>query len=1739
MSDPVLISQIITSLGLSGQEAENKRQELEKLTNDELNKLIANISSYSPAELGGFSALSLQEKFSGNVFKPAIIDDLQIAFPSSASSSSAYTKEYSSLQRKQLDRFLGDFLFNSASSGYQELKAYNDSVGWFNITDRVVNGFKVLSGQQDRIGLQQQMSEEMQAAKKLKDAAYSQPAAFESQFERKYGVPYSHANVENLKQASENYTRVTAYHEKTQLLKDGFKEVKKILQQEQEYSQARKYVRGAAAASLQPPEVPSHEKFGEILLQFCNGDQNLVNEYMKNLSAKMGSKSEIEKNLPKIMEELIQKAEAEEKEALGNKTYSQYQQEYETACKKVFGTKDYKETAKNFVENAKTQSAYTEIGITIAASMLLPSSSIARKGIQKAALKYGEKASMNMMKGAMTVTTGPLPAALTTLNAATSEAGFTPEAIAQIKEKFKSGMLYGGYGAFVSSPLGLAVEKVLSKNPTMLSNIVSKTMGAATETSADVLLDRMTSDLSFIDSLKQNGIMNFGMMIAGGQVNRALSKLTVSKTDNGYTVKDETGKEVFNAEDENALAGFVMAKAAENTAPSDAAAVKSDNAAEANPFQTKNTAQTSDPVLPKAAELPFSELKAQVEEKINNIPGLKEKLRDTILTEENIVVLNKILSDEKLYTNPIVMLYSKKLLVNIKTPEQQQIALKLLSDEKLYTNPIVMLYSKNLLVNIKTPEQQQIALKLLSDERIYNNTKIMDASGFIIQSCTDAQSLKAKSDVIDILLSDDKYLTEPQLQRNAGHIIRYSTNPQQAAILNKILSNETLLQNASFIPDLMLNCQNPDIAKSILNILSNKSFSDSNVFAKGFISAGIKTNIPARALIAEKILTDEKLYNNPSVINSLTRILSTTGDMQNAQAKIDVINFILSDEKCSNIAENIKNNLFSGLMYSASNSNQVSMLKKLLSDERLHNNPAFLNEIPNIIYLSKSPEGAAAKMTLFDKVMSDEKLYTNTELMNQFGRVLSDLKTDTLPSKIWIIDKFLSDDKLYNNTYVKNDLFLLLRYANTPEQLRLAETILSDEKLFNNQSIMSWLPSILGYSDTPQKAQIAQMILSDEKLYNNPAVTKDISILLNCTESGNILIVKEALADIASAQPKRSTENNIQMIMDSHYTAMETVADWEQYRRVIQEALSKKDQLKAANQDLSNQDIENFFESNRQTVSYALKMLGEDTFTAAFNLKLEGLKELCDKCEDIKYYLSAEDYKALTEKIAPPSQARIKQLQDEITALKKQFPAAKASGDPQAFNDLKNKINTKTKELRDYQNSGAKLDPQTKINKLRVIASLSSSDDISKFIDLIQTPTKESEQAWNKAIEEKVFESLGFEYDKQLADKLNIVNNKYLGEILSGDEEFKDGFRDILTLLKEHPDMSVKQVLDTLPQNVDTKIVLENYGIDYDRWTQADKDSYIAVQIHSKADETRQNAITSLEAEFNNIAFTNLPAEYTHGIITRLNEQGIVLKDVQETVFDGDGVSVGTRTVKRLYVNDKPIEFSQMKKVMDIIKEEMNKDIWTKQSSDPTVENYRSTMYTHLMKDRRTQIRQAGEIKDDKVSNLEIRQTDMNDINHALFLGNHGSCCTAVGTGCNQFSAPTYIKNKLVSAIEVVDGNNFVGNTMCYFANVDGQPALILDNIELKGQYQFNDKIRDAMFDYAKQLCTEIGQPNLPIYAGPFRHKLNMEHLDKQPHTLQVLGSTGSDEIYLDFITSGRQVNGQRIDNDIMLYKIR
>lgn len=138
----------------------------------------------------------------------------------------------------------------------------------------------------------------------------------------------------------------------------------------------------------------------------------------------------------------------------------------------------------------------------------------------------------------------------------------------------------------------------------------------------------------------------------------------------------------------------------------------------------------------------------------------------------------------------------------------------------------------------------------------------------------------------------------------------------------------------------------------------------------------------------------------------------------------------------------------------------------------------------------------------------------------------------------------------------------------------------------------------------------------------------------------------------------------------------------------------------------------------------------------------------------------------------------------------------------------------------------------------------------------------------------------------------------------------------------------------------------------------------------------------------------------------------------------------------------------------------------------------------------------------------------------------------------NGWSAPAYIMNKLISSIEVKDGDNFIGNTMCYIALIDNKPALVLDNIELKPQYQYNDKIRDAIFEYAKKLSAEICKPKMAIYLGPNRHKVNLDEFPIENKHFTIVGSTGDDKIYLDYDAEAHQIS-KDLTIDSPMYKIR
>lgn len=172
-------------------------------------------------------------------------------------------------------------------------------------------------------------------------------------------------------------------------------------------------------------------------------------------------------------------------------------------------------------------------------------------------------------------------------------------------------------------------------------------------------------------------------------------------------------------------------------------------------------------------------------------------------------------------------------------------------------------------------------------------------------------------------------------------------------------------------------------------------------------------------------------------------------------------------------------------------------------------------------------------------------------------------------------------------------------------------------------------------------------------------------------------------------------------------------------------------------------------------------------------------------------------------------------------------------------------------------------------------------------------------------------------------------------------------------------------------------------------------------------------------------------------------------------------------------------------------------------------------------------------------TNLKVKKVDMNNFIKTITLGNDAGCCTKLG-GSQEKSAISYAKNKMFSAIEVLDGENPVGNTMCYFAIVNNQLSFVLDNIEIKREYAYNDSIRDAIIKCARKLTDEATNgEKIPIYIGAQRNKISTNDLPLEFFNIQLIGDSGKDEVYIDFMWNIQRISEYNsLFNDILLHDV-
>lgn len=554
-----------------------------------------------------------------------------------------------------------------------------------------------------------------------------------------------------------------------------------------------------------------------------------------------------------------------------------------------------------------------------------------------------------------------------------------------------------------------------------------------------------------------------------------------------------------------------------------------------------------------------------------------------------------------------------------------------------------------------------------------------------------------------------------------------------------------------------------------------------------------------------------------------------------------------------------------------------------------------------------------------------------------------------------------------------------------------------------------------------------------------------------------------------------------------------------------------------------------------------IDILGKDNLIKMFPLGLDTVGSVVEALGDKK--VNDEHIEPLIEIINPTDSIRYMDAQDKINIKKNKFKTV-------STNDERQKLIKDIADATTEKNSLLKLslkDPKAKADAIKIYVGLIKNngqrakdyENANMILPYFKENNVNNEEL-NKKLSTLVWDKFYTLPTEKTKEKINLKNDNHIQKLVFTDDNFIGIFSSLIDTLNQEPNKSVKETLDDLPQNQTLKKKLDKYNINYDVWTGRNTDLDIRINIEHNFDKMSKNAIKNLNAEFNDEVFKSLPEKQKQNLAKRLASGGYKLHEAKSIEYEGDGFYAGTKQELRLFKDNKPIEFKDLSKIYKLINTEFSTNkYWDTNNSYETIETAKETFKDHIST-RHEEMKRIRQYQGSDNSDITIKKVDMNDISHSLFLGNDSSCCTAIGS-FNDWTAPNYIKNKMVQAIELTDGNEPIGNSMMYLIATDSdnqvKPALLIDNIELKPKYQYNDKLEDGIIKYCKNFCKMLGRPDMDIYAGPNRHKLNMDNFEISNESFQMFGDTYGDPIYLDFVTQGIPVDYNSWQGDLLKLK--
>ena len=411
---------------------------------------------------------------------------------------------------------------------------------------------------------------------------------------------------------------------------------------------------------------------------------------------------------------------------------------------------------------------------------------------------------------------------------------------------------------------------------------------------------------------------------------------------------------------------------------------------------------------------------------------------------------------------------------------------------------------------------------------------------------------------------------------------------------------------------------------------------------------------------------------------------------------------------------------------------------------------------------------------------------------------------------------------------------------------------------------------------------------------------------------------------------------------------------------------------------------------------------------------------------------------------------------------------------------------------------------------------------------------------FNNTIKETMYSNMGIETTPELLNAIN-YDSKYFDKMFAAQQGFKDNFKTLIELKKMNMGKSLREARLTLPEegtekyeqyqrlglieqikaNLDSKRQIEEHGLNYDKCDSFD-DNLLGETFTSEADpETEfKNLKYNVINIFQDDLWNSIKAEETQKLTEHLEKQGFKIFNNNlyksgKAATNSDIENFINTTVNYISNNEYWSKARIENAIQRIHFDEQNDNDNNEHITSGEIAGVTSfTDHINGFQKRVDEIKNARTI-----NNIHFRLTNDDDIGRNIFFGNHVGCCNSVESTHAGYSAPMHLLNNYNRGIEIVDewGNSY-GNSLCYFADIDDKLTFVIDSFEANGKLGSNPLVAEKLFEFAKQVCVEMGRPDAQIMVGPNYNQMDKSLLTETGgHKIKVLG-TVSERTYCDSV---------------------